>query len=391
MQPASRARAPDDAARRVRLRDLLSVCLRLCHGACAIIRDVQLARERAGENAGLRAELKDPSDPRSYMTVADTRAQQHIMAGLRARFGEALEIVGEEEEEDGEADACAGAGSEASRDLDPEYVFPTETEELILADLCVFIDPLDGTREFVEGRLEAVQCLLGVAYRGRPVAGVVGVPFLRMSDAQGPCTCTSSRPHVLYGAVGSPSGVAGLPLPEGPAKLAAADAAGITLAISGDLGKNTAAEAVPKVLFGDGGTGCWQDTARLLRVGGCGFKILKVMNGEADIAVMNMKTSLWDTCAPEALVRSAGGSLTTLFGWPIEHSSLHRRGKPTSAGYGNRFGVVVTGKLFAARSSMSHQVCAKRAVYHAKRCEIARSIALLTPAGSAGAVSACGT
>ena len=29
---------------------------------------------------------------------------------------------------------------------------------------------VDGTREFVEGRLGAVQCLIGIAYRGRPVA-----------------------------------------------------------------------------------------------------------------------------------------------------------------------------------------------------------------------------
>ena len=46
-----------------------------------------------------------------------------------------------------------------------------------IEELTVFVDPLDGTREFVEGRLAAVQSLVGVAWRGRAVAGAVGLPF----------------------------------------------------------------------------------------------------------------------------------------------------------------------------------------------------------------------
>ena len=358
----------------IQLQDLLAECHRLCQQACGIIRHVQLQREQgAGSHAELQAELKDPLDPRSYMTVADTRAQRHIVAGLRARFGEMLDIVGEEEDQEDPAQAICGV-SEACNELDPTYSIPPELQELVFGDVCVFIDPLDGTREFVEGRLQAVQCLLGIAYRGRAVAGVIGLPFLRTSCApeQGPCTCVSSIPHVLYGVVGSPSGVAGLPLPQndpGQHENASTGSsgevqAGVTLAISSDLGKGSAAEAVPKAIFGSGETpDRWEDRAQLLRAGGCGFKILKVMTGQADAAVMNMKTSLWDTCAPEALVRAAGGTLTTLLGWPIQHRSLQHRAAPTGSsatGYGNRFGVVVTGKLFAARSGLSHQSLCKR-------------------------------
>jgi 3'-phosphoadenosine 5'-phosphosulfate (PAPS) 3'-phosphatase len=361
----------------LQLQDLLTECYRLCQQACGIIRHVQLQREKgAGSHAGLQAELKDPLDPRSYMTVADTRAQRHIVAGLRARFGEMLDIVGEEEDHEDPAQAICGV-SEACNELDPTYSIPKELQELVFGDVCVFIDPLDGTREFVEGRLQAVQCLLGIAYRGRAVAGVIGLPFLRTSrepeqGALEPCTCISSIPHVLYGVVGSPSGVAGLPLPQNdPGQHENASTgtggeaqAGVTLAISSDLGKGSAAEAVPKAIFGSGETpDRWEDRAQLLRAGGCGFKILKVMNGQADAAVMNMKTSLWDTCAPEALVRAAGGTLTTLLGWPIQHRSLQHRAAPTGSaatGYGNRFGVVVTGKLFAARSGLSHQSLCKR-------------------------------
>jgi hypothetical protein len=43
--------------------------------------------------------------------------------------------------------------------------------------VCVFVDPLDGTKEFVDGRLSAVQTLIGVSVYGRAVAGVMGLPF----------------------------------------------------------------------------------------------------------------------------------------------------------------------------------------------------------------------
>merc|ERR1711862_624883 len=40
-----------------------------------------------------------------------------------------------------------------------------------------YVDPLDGTREFVEGRLENVACLIGIAKNNRSIAGVIGLPF----------------------------------------------------------------------------------------------------------------------------------------------------------------------------------------------------------------------
>ena len=53
---------------------------------------------------------------------------------------------------------------------------------------------------------------------------------------------------------------------------------------------------------------------RRVLLGGTGQKCLAVAEGRADLAIMNFKSSLWDTCAPEALVRAAGGELTDLFG-----------------------------------------------------------------------------
>ena len=51
-------------------------------------------------------------------------------------------------------------------------------------------------------------------------------------------------------------------------------------------------------------------------------------------ALMHTGTSLWDTCAPEAVVVARGGSVTDLFGAPIKYF-LDRRG-----GLINQFGVL---------------------------------------------------
>ena len=43
---------------------------------------------------------------------------------------------------------------------------------------------MDGTREFVDGRVLNVQCFIGITHRGRPVAGVIGLPFFGSGDGR---------------------------------------------------------------------------------------------------------------------------------------------------------------------------------------------------------------
>ena len=54
--------------------------------------------------------------------------------------------------------------------------------EVPLDEITVFIDPLDGTREFVEGRLWNVSCLVGIARNSRVVSSAVGRPFSSSSE-----------------------------------------------------------------------------------------------------------------------------------------------------------------------------------------------------------------
>lgn len=146
-------------------------------------------------------------------------------------------------------------------------------------------------------------------------AGVVGIPFLNNlncgsgagagASATVAATTMSTSTHVLYGVAGSTDGVAGLPLPTPPPAAAAspsmaggAEASGtdadagtastpLTLAISSDLGKDTAVEIVPAVLENVSCSG----KLALLAAGASGNKVLKVLTGEADAAVLNLKAS----------------------------------------------------------------------------------------------------
>ena len=41
----------------------------------------------------------------------------------------------------------------------------------------MFIDPLDGTKEFLKGNLSAVTVLIGLAINGKSRAGIIHYPF----------------------------------------------------------------------------------------------------------------------------------------------------------------------------------------------------------------------
>ena len=121
--------------------------------------------------------MKDIDDPRSALTEADLAAQKAIVDRIKATWPN-LRIVGEEDEDESNEVDVSDPALQLRRDLcdvsqSPSLVGWSEPIEV----LTVFVDPVDGTREFVEGRLDAVQCLIGVACRGRSVAGAIGLPF----------------------------------------------------------------------------------------------------------------------------------------------------------------------------------------------------------------------
>src|SRR5579884_1736967 len=111
---------------------------RLAREAGAI--QLQIARN------GFAVRFKGPKDP---VTEADERSSALIMAGLKAAFPK---------------DAVVSEEAPPPRGRLPERVW--------------FVDPLDGTQSFVEGRDE-YSVMIGLAVRGRPALGVVYRPQQR--------------------------------------------------------------------------------------------------------------------------------------------------------------------------------------------------------------------
>ena len=297
--------------------EILSSIIDAAHHGSATIR-------RLSSEARSNVSYKEEGEARSAMTLADTTAQNVIVSSLLKKYPN-LCIIGEEDES---VEVDKGMSQDLKQDLDLcfEYGagehFPLPVS-LDMEDLVVYVDPLDGTREFVEGRFDNVQCLIGLCYRGRPLLGAIGLPFPQ-----------SDRVEVVYGLTGKGIGKvqfdndSGLlkNVPIQTIKPFVEEVDNITLS-SGDSSNallGAVITSAEKVLG--------SNIERQI-VGACGNKILRVIYGESIFSVMHDKTSLWDTAAPTALLHAVGGLVTDVFGEPLIYNPVEK---------GNKLGVIVS-------------------------------------------------
>lgn len=142
---------------------------------------------------------------------------------------------------------------------------------------CWVIDPLDGTREYREGRDDwAVHVALTLD--GRPVAGAVALPALGIvlaSDEPPPLMPEASPLRFLVSRT--------RPQPE-------------TVAIADRLG----------------GT--------LVAMGSCGAKAMAVLRGEADVYLHTGGQHEWDNCAPAAVALAAGLHVSRVDGSALSYN-----------------------------------------------------------------------
>jgi 3'(2'), 5'-bisphosphate nucleotidase len=214
----------------------------------------------------------------SPVTEADERADAHIAAGLRAAFPDVLIVT---EEQAGTHDQTAGS--------------------------FLIVDPLDGTKEFVQRRGDFT---VNIAYveNGTPIRGVVYAPAkdrLFYTRADGitveetgpfdPATPGSTRPV----RVGTPDNDALMVVASKSHRDAATDAY---------IGKYA---------------------VRDMTSAGSSLKLCLVATGEADLYPRLGRTMEWDTAAGDAVLRGAGGAMVRF----DDHAPL-AYGKP---GYENPF------------------------------------------------------
>jgi 3'(2'), 5'-bisphosphate nucleotidase len=137
------------------------------------------------------------------------------------------------------------------------------------------VDPLDGTREYSEGRDDwAVHVALAIG--GKPDTGAVAVPARRLLFRTDLAVSTAGR---------------------SPGKL--------RIVVSRTRPPSEA-ERVAQLLG-----------AELIPLGSCGAKTMAVVSGEADIYLHSGGQYEWDSCAPVAVAQAAGFHCSRLDGSPL--------------------------------------------------------------------------
>ena len=222
-------------------------------------------------------EVKAKSDD-SPVTEADEAADALISAGLRAAFPE-VTLVTEEQ---------AASHSETAASF-------------------LIVDPLDGTKEFINRRGDFT---VNIAYvvDGVPVRGVVFAPAkarLFYTDAEG--RSVEEAGPFSDGEKGSVKGIS-VSDPDNSALLVVASKSHRDAATDAYIGKYETAD---------------------MKSAGSSLKFCLVATGEADIYPRLGRTMEWDTAAGDAVLRGAGGQMVR-----FEDHAPFTYGKP---GYENPF------------------------------------------------------
>jgi len=211
--------------------------------------------------AGFDVERKDDMSP---VTAADRLAEGIILEGLRAATPD-IPVVAEEE--------CS-AGVETA-----------------VAGRFWSVDPLDGTREFAAGRDEFT-VNIGLVVDGRPYLGVVAIPV------------TGELFTGILGQGAWKEDAAG----RRPIFARAVPEEGLTVMASRHYSADPRLDA-----FLEG-----RKVAKVVKIGSA-VKFCRLAEGVADLYPRFGRTMEWDTAAPEAVLRAAGGHCTRFDGALLEY------------------------------------------------------------------------
>lgn len=202
-------------------------------------------------------------DDQSPVTLADTRAEDTIKKGL----------------------ACYGYGcicEETPEDkLDHDYIW--------------VIDPLDGTKDFVEKTGEFA-VMVGLLYKNKPVLGVVYAPALKK----------------LYTAK----------------KGEGAFLNGKPIHVSDRDHLNQFRVVTSKFHFDNKDQACIDrlGVASSEKVGSAGVKVGLVAEGKAELYFNRHEfMGKWDCCAPQVILEEAGGEVYDINGAPLTYESRKRQ------------------------------------------------------------------
>ena len=160
----------------------------------------------------------------------------------------------------------------------------------------MWVDPLDATQEYTEGKtnkdlLKFVTVMVCIAVRGFPVAGIIHQPFSGVTNWG---WVNHGISQTLKSAI-SPSG--------DPKKLNVI----YSRSHAGEV------SAVADKAFGG------SYTVEHTVAAGSGYKVLQVVTNKADLYLHTTAIKKWDICAGDAVLNAVGGRMTTLKGEMIDY------------------------------------------------------------------------
>jgi 3'(2'), 5'-bisphosphate nucleotidase len=255
---------------------------------------------RAGD---LGIEYKAGDEP---VTIADKRSSDLISAALAAAYPDDI-VISEENPDDRRRRTAARVW---------------------------FIDPIDGTRDYIAGR-DGFSVMIGLLIDGLPALGVV---FQASKECLYFATVDSGA-FVQHATDAAPRAI----------RVSTVAQAGNARLVASQSHRTNDTDALKQTL----GISDEQN------IGSVGLKLCLIATGTRDLYVNpTPKAKLWDTCAPSAIIMAAGGALTDLQGQPLDyrsHSVAHHRGIVGSNTHIHAEVLVKLQPLFASiRSNSSH-------------------------------------
>ncbi|XP_078487001.1 inositol monophosphatase 3-like [Ciona intestinalis] len=243
----------------------------------------EVRRVREGNTLGEKSKgetLEGVNDP---LTMGDTASHRVMYHSLKAAFP-MVHVVSEETDVK-DSELVIRLPPLANEEVGKMGL---GSEVVNASDVTMWIDPLDATKEYTEKLLQYVTTMVCVAVDGKPVIGIIHKPFERKTYwswvGHGTNIDDKSNDDIT--------------------KII------VSLSHKGDV------EDVAKRAFGD---------VSVIGAGGAGYKSLALFDGTASVYVHTTRIKKWDICAGNAIVRNAGGHMTTLTGSDIDYSS---RGSP---------------------------------------------------------------
>lgn len=244
------------------LADILERTIELSQTAAAMLRSYYRG---TGADLNVRDKAEGP------VTIADEAVNQHLLDGIQAMCG----------------DSCGYLTEETHQTTDAE----------LPQDWVWIIDPLDGTRDFIDKTGEyAIH--IALTYQHRPVLAVVAVP----------------ESHKLYAAIqGSGTWLIEQDQNRKSVHVATQRKLAELVVVAS---RNHRSEKLVKLLAQ---LPCQQQK----EVGSIGCKIAAIVDRQADLYVSlsgNSAPKDWDLAAPELILTEAGGVFTYQDGSPLKYN-----------------------------------------------------------------------